>query len=174
MSDGTAAGTKMVINIANGSNVGVTNLCVVGTKVYFSFYSPDIAYGGLWVSNGTGTQVKKIQGYINQGNNQLTAVGNKLFFVNTGELWATDGTENNAYQVKDIWPGVTPSSPDHFTAFKNLLCFVANDGSNGREIWRSNGTAAGTYMLKDINTVAKQSANPLYLTVVDSALFFFG
>jgi len=57
---------------------------------------------------------------------------------------------DDAVMVKDIYPGITSSSPNYLTEVNGELYFVANDGKNGAELWKSDGTAAGTVMLKDI------------------------
>ncbi len=60
-----------------------------------------------------------------------------------------------------------------------VLCFQANDGSNGTELWKSDGTGVGTVLLKDINPGDSYgpSPNPLssypgLFTEINSTLFF--
>src|SRR4051812_12277138 len=54
--------------------------------------------------------------------------------------------------VKDINPTITNlgSSPTSLTVVGDVVYFVADDGSNGRELWRSDGPPAGTVLVKDI------------------------
>lgn len=97
---------------------------------------------------------------------QLTAVGNTLFFVaedqtHGQELWKTDGTEAGTLLVKDICPGVNGSSPSNFTRIGSVLYFSANDGTNGIELWKSDGTTAGTLMVKNISPTSNSSPNSL-------------
>src|SRR5262249_27183763 len=112
-SDGSAAGTREV------KQVDASNLTPIGNKLFF--LSDDGVHGReLWVSDGTtaGTQlVKDINPAGNAFNDvgsfppQLTAVGNRLFFVTTqypygGQLWQSDGTEAGTTQVQPSDPSV--------------------------------------------------------------------
>ncbi|PKL36549.1 hypothetical protein CVV38_01450 [Candidatus Peregrinibacteria bacterium HGW-Peregrinibacteria-1] len=73
--------------------------------------------------------------------------------------------------VKDIYPGVGSSNPGSFISHNGLLFFVADDGTNGRELWRSDGTIGGTYMVKDIYPGSGGSF-PGEFTVYNNLLFF--
>ena len=71
------------------------------------------------------------------------------------ELWATDGTENGTYLVKEIRGEDSNgnnygSNPNGFTVIGDTMYFIANDGEYGSEPWMTDGTANGTRMLKDI------------------------
>lgn len=92
----------------------------------------------------------------------LTNVNGTLFFcahdggafggVVGRELWKSDGVTTEL--VKNITPGtdstVFSSGPlaPNFVAVGNTLFFVADDGTNGRELWKSDGTGAGTVKVK--------------------------
>jgi ELWxxDGT repeat protein len=88
--------------------------------------------------------------------NQLTAVGNTVFFTvqseaaEGAELWKTDGTPAGTVLVKDINPGPASSWPGGLVSWNGLLFFYAEDVYSGRELWRSDGTAAGTYQVLDV------------------------
>ena len=89
------------------------------------------------------------------------------------ELWATDGTEDGAYLVKDIDNGTDSSDPTELIEFNGKLYFAADDGENGVELWVSDGTRTGTVMVADINSGDGTSdSSPHDLTVSGGALYF--
>lgn len=82
--------------------------------------------------------------------------GYKAYFVagediHGKELWATDGTPEGTYLVKDIYPGPNSSNITWLTRFNDKVIFSATDADNGQEVWISDGTEDGTYMVRDIN-----------------------
>ena len=98
-----------------------------------------------WHIRGT-TLVKNIRPGLNSSYpDQLTAVGNTLFFSaddgeNGRELWKSDGATAGTVLVKNIRLGSNSSNPSNLTAVGNTLFFTADDGVNGVELWKSNGT----------------------------------
>jgi RHS repeat-associated protein len=121
-------------------------------------------------------------GFGSSGPDDLTAVGNTLFFIaddgiNSRELWKSDGTETGTVLVKAI--NDLPSSPSNpsiipynLTAVGNdTLFFVVDDSVNGRELWKSDGTAEGTVLVEDIRP-GSASSFPRYLAAVGNTLFF--
>jgi len=101
------------------------------------------------------------------------------------ELWRSDGGVGTVL-VKDILPGLDSSFvapfPDVFTnqyigyypswamAGSNLL-FLANDGTNGRELWRSDGEEFGTSLAFD-TAPGPSSTDLRWLTGVGSRVYF--
>ncbi|MEE2886138.1 MAG: ELWxxDGT repeat protein [Planctomycetota bacterium] len=73
--------------------------------------------------------------------------------------------------VMDIRPGKDSSHPSELTLVGTRLFFVANDGTNGRELWTSNGTTTTTAMVKDIEPGAK-SSSPFGLISFAGKVFF--
>lgn len=167
-SDGTASGTSLVKDIYPGSNAfGNPNssnpymISSINGMLYFS--ANDGTSGGeLWKSDGTtaGTVLVKDlnpgAGHSYPGN--FTQAAGTIFFTasngSTGvnsdeEIWKTDGTSAGTIRVKDIKPGVGTSNPKELTAYKNLLYFSANDGTNPTEMWVSDGTEAGTVSFRE-------------------------
>jgi ELWxxDGT repeat protein len=182
-SDGTAAGTQMVIN-PRAPNSYPNELTNVGGTVFF--WAHDRTHGyELWRSDGTagGTQLVKdiFPGSNSSFPGYLTNVSGTLFFsANDGthglELWRSDGTAADTQMVKDIRPGRPNSYPSELTNVGGTLFFEATDGIHGEELWRSDGTAAGTQLVKDINPVNSpyglSGSYPRYLTNVGGRLFF--
>jgi ELWxxDGT repeat protein len=143
-SDGTAAGTQIVMDIRTGSSGSYPyDFTNVGGTLFFS--ANDGTNGKeLWRSDGTaaGTQIVKD---INPGSSSsspyyLTNVGGTLFFeANDGiphgqELWNSNGTAAGTQMVADINPGSNSSYPQSLTNARGTLFFSANDGV-GAEPW---------------------------------------
>jgi ELWxxDGT repeat protein len=87
----------------------------IGNQMYFAIVSADGLWY-LWRTDGTeqGTQKLTPQGLI--GINNLTVVGNRVFFNGAaketgGEPWVTDGTVGGTRLVKDLYPGITMLYP---------------------------------------------------------------
>ncbi|MDY0170569.1 MAG: phosphatase PAP2 family protein, partial [Thermoguttaceae bacterium] len=177
-SDGTEAGTELVMDINPGAASSTPQqLTVLDDMLYFTAETG--AGRELWKSDGTeaGTAlVKDINLGTDASNPQyLTVAGDTLFFgANNGasgyELWKSDGTEAGTELVKDVRPGTAASDPQNLTAVGSTLYFTAITDA-GRELWKSDGTEAGTVMVKDIRL---GSASPFLaeLTAVGSTLYF--
>ena len=154
-SDGSSAGTMLVVDVAPGSaSAGIRDMASNGAHLFFN---SNVGAGNLWRSDGTAAGTMPL-GTFYAPPYALTAVGATVFFVAAGntaegyELWKTDGTLAGTTLVRDIFPGPWNSSsyPGGLTPLGNTLFFEADDGTHGHEPWISDGTTAGTVMVKDI------------------------
>ncbi len=169
----------------------------LGHEILFSAYEGSDYDNGefgqeLWKTDGTlaGTVlVKDIAFQSDSDPNQLTVMGNLLFFSARGrsagsdfELWRSDGTEEGTEIVKDIIPpggDEEGSSPMELTVVGDTLFFTAYSDLGpippgipfNRELWKSDGTEEGTELVKDINP-GDPSSDPEQLTAVGDRLFF--
>jgi ELWxxDGT repeat protein len=189
-SDGTAAGTRLVKDIAPGRSSPFSTLnpnlfAVSGGVLFFTANAVgDPFRRELWRSDGTsaGTYlVKNINLFTDAFPYGLTDVNGTLFFFAADfthgfELWKSDGTEAGTVLVKDINPGQA-SSP-YFTGSSGLIVnaagtayFGAYDGAHGFELWKSDGTEAGTVLVKDI-APGPTSSSPFHLCAVGKTVFF--
>jgi ELWxxDGT repeat protein len=111
---------------------------------------------------------------------EFTALGTTLFFIRDDgvhglEVWKSDGTAAGTTLLRDIWPGIEPSTPGYLTVFDGLLFFIAEDGARGVELWKSDGTAEGTALVKDIRPGLGTSSSPGHvggLVEAGGALYF--
>lgn len=188
-SDGTAAGTRRVLDIRAGAqDSDPESLLVVGDELLFS---AEDAFGGreLWRSDGTAagtTRVRDVAAGTRNGLAALSSInegpaavfGGKLYFVaddgdSGAELWVSDGTADGTVIVKDIQPGSGGSEPQHLTVAGGKLFFSANGGgSDGRELWVSDGTGSGTVLVENIFPTSGQGSAPDQLTAAGERLFF--
>lgn len=175
--NGTDSGTVMIKQF-----IGINELTVAGSKLYFSADDGSGKGGELWSSDGISSQIVKD---INPGAYGsiplfLTNVNGVLYFTAETasygrELWKSNGTAAGTTLVKDIQYGTASSAPVMLTALGSKLIFMPYTPANGREIWVSNGTNAGTYLLKDIRpgadssgiTSFQQAGNYLYFSAND-------
>ncbi|MEJ0043672.1 MAG: ELWxxDGT repeat protein [Rhizomicrobium sp.] len=184
VSDGTAAGTHMVVDLDPGreSSVGSESAAhffardtpqlvaaPFGGSVVFQGYDGTAQH--LFISDGTAAGTTAIAG----SDSGYAVSGSKLFYTSTPgnngqDLWVTDGTAGGAHLIEQI-PGANGNvNLGQDIAMGGSLYFVANDGTHGNELWKSDGTPAGTGLLKDINPTG--SASPDKFAVLGSELFF--
>jgi len=165
-SDGTAAGTGMVKDLASRAAGGLDdlNMMPVGNTLFFTALG-----NALWKSDGTAagtTQVKVLSAKGNAAIRQLTAVGSTLFFsaddgVHGRGLWKSDGTAKGTVGVKYLAPG----SVGPFPVLNGAVYFPATDAAHGTGLWKSDGTANGTVFVKAADNI-------LHLTAVNGRLLF--
>lgn len=153
--DGTAAGTRELVQIPVRRFQFLDQLVAAGRSVFVSFWSDSRSW--LWASDGTEEGTREVyavdQPYDLSFISQLTAAGENAFFLGDDfergrELWVSDGTPEGTRRVVDLAPGVVSSAPSDLVAFGDRILFSADDGEHGRELWISDGTGEGTRLLE--------------------------
>jgi gliding motility-associated-like protein len=169
ISDGTDAGTRMVLDINPGGSSSPSNLVEKDGLCYF--LADDGTGTALWRSDGTAGNTVKITmpaGTTVDANGGLVNSNNILFFAANNaavgnELWSSDGS--TVTLVKDIFPGTSSSNPTNFTDVGGTCYFSAIGETTGAELWKSNNTGPGTVLVKDIQT-GTFGSTPRNLTAV--------
>lgn len=126
VSDGTAAGTRLLKDIAPGARSGVTQ----------SVFAATTAAPELWfvAENGTGSPTDP---------------------EDAGrELWLSDGTSAGTRMLRDIKPGPVGGVGLAFQWFKGAGFFLVRNAAGTQVVHRSDGTAAGTGPWFDFTTAA--------------------
>lgn len=177
MTDGTAAGTRLVRDMVPGL-VGSEprQMTEAGGSVYFVIQDPE-ARDVLWKTDGTPVGTLKVldprtdhlAAYIGG----LTSFNGRLFFTaeeaDKENLWSSDGTAAGTYTIHPS--GVPLEFLSFLTVFGGDLYFSAFWGETGEELWRSDGTAAGSAMVKELRP-GELGSSPSFLTPVGSSVFF--
>jgi len=168
-SDGTPAGTRLLISIFPTGNYIVDN-----DKLYFGASDSTGIYG-LWETDGTlaGTTLVKDHFFVEN----LAVFNNKLFFagddsIHGPELWTSDGTPDGTQMIKDIWSGKTGSSPYDFVEYSNKVYFMANDSFHGLQLYVTDGTTASTQMIAPYKKVPGNAVGTNSLIVYKGSLYF--
>ena len=145
--DGTVAGTGMLLDIAPGPGSSFpSGGATRGDRVLF--FADDGEHGPEpWISDGTpaGTAlVSDIQpgplGSRTRYDADPQTIGNAFIFDATDgehgfELWQSDGTTAGTTMLQDIAADARSSTPDNFIVSGDHLFFTANDNVHGRELW---------------------------------------
>ena len=153
-SDGTAAGTVRVKDIAIGAaSANPDQFAVVGGVAYFSAKTAGNDTE-LWRSDGTTAGTFRVAdlwpGAGSSGPYALTPFGNGIAFganhpLAGPELWFSDGTAAGT-RIIELTPGVNGSDPNGLMSAGSLLfgkCFDWTTG--GGDLFVSDGSVAGTY-----------------------------
>ena len=187
ISDGTAAGTRLLRDLYTGSQgSSVHSFAVAGDKLVFAAYTWGTG-AELFVTDGTWagtTLLKDIRPGtvpfqttpLSSNPSGLTTIGDNVYFsANDGktgyEPWVTDGTTAGTVLLKDLVPGPTSSTPEWFAGHGNQIVFGAYSPATGNELYFTDGTAAGTRLLRDIST-GSYSSYPTYMTWCAGKVYF--
>jgi ELWxxDGT repeat protein len=167
--DGTVLGTTFVKQVATWPDTFVTEMRVVGDRLFIAVDANE-----LWMSDGTesGTTFVESIESPGMGVHTLTRAGDRLFFLrdtegnvigpNPAELWTSNGTAAGTKLVKDFVAG------DNDYVYNLIAAKGRAYVTAGGRLWKSNGYASGTKLLAD------GVANKHPLTNVGGTVYFVG
>lgn len=164
VSNGTVAGTRLLRNVAPGSDDAAPRLLgeVPGSRALFAASTIE-AGNELWVTDGTtagteplpeivpGVDGARIWRLGALGDEQLLAVVHEAASL---EIWRSDGTAAGTSLVRKLQApvgmGEPIGMPPDSAEFDGRLYFAAGDAATGLELWVSDGTDGGTYRFADL------------------------
>lgn len=186
ISDGTTAGTQLLMDIKTGSAWGVYNEPVLLTDASGKFYftADDSTHGReLWISDGTTAGTFMLMDFDTSGHSAISdmvVMNGYIYFAapdGTGarELWKTDGTTAGTTIVTNLVSGWPSSAPNKLKVVNNQLYFILGPMNNNAVIYTSDGTAGGTYGLMTgatYHTIEEMVLfnNDLYFSFVDTLM----
>ncbi|MCH8044584.1 MAG: tandem-95 repeat protein [Planctomycetes bacterium] len=177
VSDGTAAGTRLLIDLNPGPGNGASleEIAVFNDELYFGGY--DGTTGGLFKTDGTAEGTVAIVVTVS-GLNGMVEFNDELYFYawasGGNALYKTDGTTSGTVLVRAMpgEPGVTQASLRERSAIVNgELYFSGYDENFGAELWKTDGTTQGTRRVTDIYP-GSRSSRPMDFFVYNDHLFF--
>ncbi|MFN8250828.1 MAG: T9SS type A sorting domain-containing protein [Ferruginibacter sp.] len=157
VTDGTAAGTHIVLDIKPGSgNSSPQAFCKIGSDVFFTATAVGFERK-LWKTDGTGAgtvQIPVAEPFFIL-DNAVGIVNNKMIFyahntVDGYEPYVSDGTASGTFMLANINPSgnswITQSQNAHLRFTSKNCFFIANNGT-ANALWGTDGTSAGTIQL---------------------------
>ncbi len=195
-SDGTAAGTVAVTNLATGPNSGLDSFCFSGEFRHLAALGDKLLFEasdgvcGLELFALNASDATSLVLDINPGSSTsrlgglttLTARGALpdvvVFRANDGvfgdEIWVTGGTAQSTQRISDINPGAGSSDPKGFLRVASKVFFTAFTPASGRELYVSDGTAAGTVRVIDLFAGFGSGISRELLGVAGGKVYFSG
>lgn len=166
-SNGSAAGTALMLDIAAGSQGSdPAEFTVAGGRTFFSARGPEGTE--LWKKTvASAILVDDIRLGANSSQPvDLIEIGGTLYFsaddgVAGRELWKSDGFAADTSRVIDLTTGATGGGAHSIAnsgAFGNGILFGGATAANGEEVYTSDGTGAGTHLVSNLNPGAASSS----------------
>ena len=151
-SDGTDAGTRMVIPPAVGTyGTRPRLIATTDTHAFFWANNTSASLDALWGSDGTadgGVVLAQASPAASTATQRFhLATSNRLFFADVaGRPWVSDGTPGGTVQLSSTATGAV-----NFTALDaTRVVFSAQTPATDREPWITDGTPAGTSLIKEL------------------------
>jgi ELWxxDGT repeat protein len=182
--DGTAAGTHELTDIAGATTTGVgldpSDLTVYNGEVLFSGIDSSGLYG-LWETDGTAVGTNELTGIAGEATTgpgllpqDLTNFNGEILFAGRdsgglNELWVTNGTAAGTHELTGIARAQTSGvglDPSDFTVYNGEALFSGYDSSGKLALWVTNGTVAGTHELTGVAGAAGTGLAPSDLTAI--------
>jgi ELWxxDGT repeat protein len=194
ITDGTTAGTNLVLNVEPGNtnswvNAGGNLPVMISGEGKFYYInagaSNPATFNELVASDGTAADTRVLTinsrpstGGLLNGINGAT-LGETLLFAGEGansgaELWRSDGTVAGTFMLKEFISGSTGGltiREQTFISIGSKVLFAADDGQKGSELWVTDGTLGGTTLVKDIRFGSGSSSPQPICRVGDRAIF---
>jgi len=181
-SDGSAAGTLVLRDglPPGGGNLADGFTSLNGLVIFAASDGSDNGSLKLWRTDGSPGGTQPIGSTVGVVGGAFVPANGSLFFTgHTGDfvpqVWKSDGTLAGTIQVSNLPSGVMFATQDYgvsnLTAIGDIVYFVGNDGSSGRELWRTDGTPAGTLRVADI-CAGTCGSSPRLLTRIGDVLYF--
>ncbi|HYH47013.1 MAG TPA: hypothetical protein VEG34_15125, partial [Thermoanaerobaculia bacterium] len=180
ISDGTAAGTRLLADTCPGACDGTPNpLGRLGRRGDLVFGAGPLGQPAVWRTDGTPAGTVGVAGLPYPGARPREGVSlrGRVHFLLRGpagdELWASDGTAAGTARVSHLaWPGGNGlHTARDLTAAGGLLYLAVHHDATGEELWVSDGTAAGTRLVAEI-APGPTGAAPQSFAKVDGRLAF--
>jgi ELWxxDGT repeat protein len=179
VTDGQAAGTKLVRDIAPGGESSSPRSITETADGRVVFYASD--KGGnteLWTSDGTASGTVEVRDLNAKPEASVfdrivrLPNGTAVFVGNDGSgrgLWRTDGTDAGTVQVDGSFGA--PTDPTQLTVLGDQVVFRGVTAATGYELFHSDGTKAGTGLAADL-VPSTGAGNPDRLGVAGGAVWF--
>lgn len=179
-SDGTAAGTNMIVDLLPGSDGGVINCCnndVLKSMIIFKnelYFNSNIGSNQrrLYKTDGTAAGTVEVAQLNHPQRNaeNFNIFNDELFFDVTFEgFWKTDGTTAGTIMLLEDDHEGNRFNPIYIYNMDDYMIMV-----NGADwdLWRSDGTVAGTTLIKDlVNAGAQNNQGEFFINYNGIALF---
>jgi ELWxxDGT repeat protein len=152
-SDGTPDGTIPLLSAGQTISGTLSQAQPVGGDLFVPAHAGGA--NGWMVTDGTadGTTFEPLPTGL-QVTSAYAGIGQQVLFGariigpdDDEELWSTDGTTGGTHLVKDVYPGLLPSSPSNLTSLGDRAVFDAVSANQGDRLFVSDGTADGTHRL---------------------------
>lgn len=199
-SDGTPAGTTQlplfaptsspapVVGTLNGRSI-IAARHTAANVGYEPYITDGTVAGTMLIKNITIAGSADVAPFEDSNPSGFVEINGRVYFnaQSNGagyELWASDGTPEGTYQVKDINPGTSSSWSGQLqnqlnvrrvmAAHNGLIYFAAQSSGTSPtvpELYKTDGTSAGTEQVVDLNPGSAGSL-PDLLTSTPQGLFF--
>lgn len=158
VSDGTAAGTHIVQDLAPGAPSSYpTNPTTFKGKVYFGASGKAGGNSGepydLWSTDGTAEGTQVVSDVADEsGVKNLIVAGDQLYFLSGLGIWVSDGTGAGTHRIGTFADCCVGDAGGPLAAIGNRIVFGIAPGTpdpdNG--LWITDGTRAGSTKLKGV------------------------
>ncbi len=180
ISDGTPAGTRMIVDLLEGPKGGAINCCngesgrsiiVYNDELYFNANINSLE-NRLYKTDGTaeGTKELAMLNGSQRTASSFTIFKGLLYFSVWAEgFWKTDGTSEGTVMIKEKDHEGKDFYPIYIYNMGDYMIMVNGDDW---DIWRSDGTTEGTTLIKElVNAKAQNNQGEFFIKYNDIALF---
>ena len=184
ISDGTAAGTRLVREMAvfdRSQGLELASAGELNGELFFAGAADFFFDHELWTTDGTADGTVLVKDIAPGGDRssspaEFVRLGARLLFAATTEeegreLWTTDGTLAGTLLVADLVPGPDGSGPHALTVVGGRVFFFTSD-SGVESLWITDGTAAGTTRVTETPRLPFHVSDYPSRAVGDGRLFF--